>query len=212
MYVSSAPGVIPVSNCFVKCENSSEITFFHNSVKAEGKAAYVSDIRNCIIGKHVPLWYNYLTHAVPDSLPPKSYIVKMKPTSLVISAPIHVASTLVDADKTLTISFIPGKQKRLPYTHAYDEFGNNITSVFTVQINKMDTSLPVELDPFSKYTADFTVILHGIPLHHGITKHSFPNTSAITQTPQLVLQSVDNIDLLLVMNIELQCCPPGYIF
>ena len=76
----------------------------------------------------------------------------------------------------------------------------------------MDTSLPVELDPFTKYTADFTVILHGIPLHHGMAKHSFPNTSAIVQTPQLVLQSVDNIDLLLVMNIELQCCPPGYIF
>ena len=212
MYVSSAPGVMPVSNCFVKCENGSEITFFHNSAKAEGKAAYISDIRNCIIGKHVPLWYNYLTHAVPDSLPPKSFIVKMKPTSLIMSGPIHVASTLVNLDKSLTIHFIPGKQKRLPYTHAYDEFGNNITSVFTVQINKMDTSLPVELNPFSKYTADFTVILHGIPLHHGMAKHSFPNTSAITQTPQLVLQSIDNIDLLLVMNIELQCCPPGYIF
>ena len=31
-------------------------------------------------------------------------------------------------------------------------------------------------------------------------------------TPQLVLQSVDNSNLMLIMNIELQCCPPGYIY
>ena len=38
------------------------------------------------------------------------------------------------------------------------------------------------------------------------------NRSAVVRPPQLVLQSLDNKDLLLVMNIELQCCPPGYIF
>ena len=91
----------------------------------------------------------------------------------------------------------------------------SISSVFSVLINKMDYPLPVEPDPFSKYTSDFTVILHGIPQQHGMAKHflnNTSNTSAVARPPQLVLQSVDNTDLLLVMNIELQCCPPGYIF
>ena len=130
--------------------------------------------------------------------------------------PSHVAGGTVDLNKPLTVHFIPGKQKSLPYSHAYDDVGSNITSVFTVLINKMDDTILVELNPFSKYTADFTVILHGIPQQHGMANHSFlsntSNTSAVVKPPQLVLQSVDNKDLLLVMDIELQCCPPGYIY
>ena len=132
----------------------------------------------------------------------------------IASGPNHVNGPSVNSSKPLTISFIPGKQKRLPYTHAYDEFGSNISSVFTVLINKMDDSVPVELDPFSKYTADFTVILHGIPQQHSRAKEfcNTTNTSVVGKPSQLVLQSVDNKDLLLVMDIELQCCPPGYVF
>ena len=214
IYVSSAPSVVPVSNCFLQGDSSTVISFKSNSAKAEGHSAYISDTRlNCIFQSRINIWrYSNQTYVFPVPTPSTFLYGKEKLRSEIVSAPIHVTSTLVNLDKSLTIPFIPGKQKRLPYTHAYDELGNNITSVFAVQINKMDTSPPVELNPFSKYTADFTVILHGIPLHHGMAKHSFPNTSAITQTPQLVLQSVDNIDLLLVVNIELQCCPPGYIF
>ena len=214
IYVSSAPGVVPVSNCFLQRESSTVISFKSNSAKAEGQSAYISDTRlNCILQSRINIRrYSNQTYVLPVPMPSTFLYGKEKLRSEIVSAPIHVTSTLVNLDKSLTIPFIPGKQKRLPYTHAYDAFGNNITSVFTVQINKMDTSPPVELNPFSKYTADFTVILHGIPQQHGMAKHSFTNTSAIIQTPQLVLQSVDNIDLLLVMNIELQCCPPGYIF
>ena len=115
------------------------------------------------------------------------------------------------------IYFTPGKQKRVPYTYAEDEFGNTIRSLFAVLINKMEDSISMELDLFSKYTADFTVILHGIPQQHGMANRYFcsntSNTSAaVARPPQLVLQSMDNIDPLLVMNIKLLCCPPGYIF
>ena len=110
--------------------------------------------------------------------------------------------------------FIPGIRKQLPYKHAYDKLGNVINTVFTVQIISQGATALAQLDPFSKYTADFTVLLHGGPLHHGRLNHSFNaiagNTSGIA-TP-LVLQSVDNTDLLLVMTIEFQYCPPGYIF
>ena len=221
IYVSSAPGMVPVSNCFFRGEIGSVLAVIANSANADGQSAYVSDIRNCLYhqsiwkyaANYAPPWFIQLNRTMEFELFTGYDIFNEdKPITVVMSGPSHVASTLVNADKSLTIPFIPGKQKRLPYTHAYDAFGNNISSVFAVQINKMDTSLPVEMNLFSKYTADFTVILHGIPLHHGMAKHSFPNISSINQTPQLVLQSVDNIDLLLVMTIELQCCPPGYIF
>ena len=84
-----------------------------------------------------------------------------------------------------------------------------------MQINTPKPTANVQLNPFSKYTADFTVILHGIPLKHGRAKHLFTSNESNTTenaTPQLVLQSVDNGNVVLVMNIELQCCPPGYIY
>ena len=132
----------------------------------------------------------------------------------IMSGPNHASSVSDDLKKPATLHFIPGKQKKLTNTHAYDVFDNAISSLFSVLINKMDDAITVELDSFSKYTADFTVILHGIPQQHGMANHPHNRSEglAVVRPPQLVLQSVDNTDLLLVMNIELDCCPPGYIF
>ena len=247
IYANSAPGVVPVSNCFLQIdqlqdeeENRGAINFSGNSAKAEGRSVYVSEIRNCFSGNtlknittnfalHHPEVYvisislvrqvifTFTYHMLPQysNLTSKQYI-QMLIQQEIASGPNYVGGATVDLSKPQTISFIPGKQKRLPYTHVYDEFGSNISSVFTVLINKMDDSVPVELDPFSKYTADFTVILHGIPQQHGMANYSFPgnttNTSALGKPPQLVLQSVDNKNLLLAMNINIRCCPPGYVF
>ena len=247
IYANSAPGVVPVSNCFLQIdqlqdgeENRGAINFSGNSAKAEGQSVYVSEIRNCFSGNtlkyittnfalhHPEVYYisislvrqvifTFTYHMLPQysNLTSKQYI-QMLMQQEIASGPNYVGGATVDLSKPLTISFIPGKQKRLPYTHVYDEFGSNISSVFTVLINKMDDSVPVELDPFSKYTADFTVILHGIPQQHGMANYSFPgnttNTSALGKPPQLVLQSVDNKNLLLAMNINIRCCPPGYVF
>ena len=240
IYASSAPGGVPVSDCFLQYDqgvnNTGSFVFVKNSAKAEGQSVYVSDVQNCLSdrkGKNVTknisefsevftlsqfdikhFNFTYVYDKDQSNCCNTSWTRTMQ--NEVMSGPKHVTGANVDPDKPLTAHLIPGEQKRLPYSRAYDEFGNNISSVFSVLINKMDGSLPVELDPFSKYTDDFTVILHGIPQQHGMANHSFPsntsNTSAVVRPPQLVLQSVDNTDLLLVMNIELQCCPPGYIF
>ena len=246
IYVSSAPLVVPVSNCFLQhdqewgnCRGS--FVFRGNSAKAEGQSIYVSDIRNCFsqnmqknISSDLTVYPNYhrisstlvrqvnfTFNSIDNSVLDNSHLTSRAYSLIVVqmeiaSGPIHVGGATVDLSKPLTLHFIPGKQKQLPYTHAYDELGSTMNSVFTVLINKMDDSIPVELNPFSKYTADFTVILHGIPQQHGMANHSFSsntsNTSAVVKPPQLVLQSVDNKDLLLVMNIELQCCPPGFIY
>ena len=254
IYVSSAPGVVPVSNCFLQHDHEWEenrgalILFLANTAKAEGQSIYVSDIRNCLSGStlnqknittNIAMYpvkflvsssfvrqvnftfmsYNlHSRHASPlytSNLTSRQYRLNILQKE-VVSGPRHVGGATMDLSKPLTMCFIPGKQKRLPYTHAYDDLGSTVSSVFTVLIDKVNDSVHVDLDPFSKYTADFTVILHGVPQQHGMATHSFSsntsNTSAIVNPPQLVLQSVDNKDLLLVMYIELQCCPPGYIY
>ena len=258
IYASSAPGVVPASDCFLQYDQGEEnrgVFIFHgNTAKAEGQSVYVSDIRNCFSGRtlnniathlvndpiedmyHVSstfvrqvyftftfdrtLYDTYYRHHLPlniSQLTSREYRLQVMKTEI-MSGPYHVSSTNIDRSKPLTLFFTPGKQKRLPYTAAYDELGSAISSVFTVLINKVDNSMPVELDSFSKFTDDFTVILHGIPQQHGMAYQSFKfprgtdNRSAVVRPPQLVLQSLDNKDLLLVMNIELQCCPPGYIF
>ena len=226
IYANSAPGVVPVSNCFLQIdqlqdgeENRGAIIFRGNSAKAEGQSVYVSEIRNCFSGNtlknittnfalHYPkvndisislvsqviFTFAYCTLSTHVFLSPQCLNVTSKEYGQMLmqqeiaSGPNYVGGATVDLSKPPTISFIPGKQKRLPYTHVYDEFGSNISSVFTVLINKMDDSVPVELDPFSKYTADFTVILHGIPQRHGMANYSFPgnttDTSAVGTPPQ----------------------------
>ena len=244
IYASSALGVVPVSECFLQEdelqeeENSGVLAFGDNSANAEGLSVYVSDVRKCLdqgngknVNKNAHPWSHILLNAAYDNEQVFesnfTYIYNKEKTSNdseswrkrmkeeVMSGPSHVAGTLEHLDK-LTIQCIPGKQVRLPYTYTYDQLGSIISSVFAVLINKLDDSIPVELHPFSKFTADFTVILHGIPQQHGKAKHFFPsntnNTSAVVRPPQLVLQSLDNKELLLVMNIQLLCCPPGYIF
>ena len=97
---------------------------------------------------------------------------------------MSVLSLLTYTNQWPWVSYLTNR-KRLLYTHAFDLFhiGNNIRSVFSVlTINKNNISLPVELDPFSKYTADFTVILHGIPQQHGMA--TIP--SLATQTTHLL--------------------------
>ena len=241
IYASSAPGVVPVSDCFLQYEYREDssagncIVLGNNSAKAEGESVYVSDSRNCFslsirknASRNVPPG-PHLHLSLSNSDTYQSNLTYMYDTDQssndeeieaikqeVISGPRHVAGAFIDGNKSLTIHFIPGKPKKLPYTYTYDDFGNVISSVFTVLINRMNDTIQVEHNPFSKFTVDFTVILHGIPQQHGMANHSFPsntiNTSAVVRPPQLILQSVDNTDLLLVMNIEVQCCPPGYIF
>ena len=122
--------------------------------------------------------------------------------------PNHIDGTS-DHLTTITVQFIPGIQKQLPFAHAYDRLGNVINTVFTAQIISEEVPATVQLNPFSKYTADFTVIVHGIPLQHGMFfRFNASNTSGTM--PLLVLQSVDNKYLQVAMFVELQCCPPGY--
>ena len=241
IYASSAPGVLPVSNCFLQYDQewneiSGAFVFDTNSADVAGLSLYMSDARNCYSqttrknhSTNLAPYSDWLTFSVFDIQHFNfSFIYPAndseRRTNLqweIMSGISYMDSATLFADlngnmtKHNIIHFIPGKPRQLPYTCAYDQFGNIITPVFAVLINKMDDSLPVELNSFSKYIDDFVVILHGIPQQHGMANHSFPSntsyTSAVVRPPQLVLQSVDNTDLLLVMNIELQCCPPGYI-
>ena len=213
------------------------IFFQNNSAKHEGQSIFISDAENCFgYGKLTLYFYptafnsTYVLN-LRFQRTDKFYTGQTcyadgvhyrfcngtSNTSIdilpqVVSGPDHVDGAPVDLDNPLTVQFIPGKQKQLPHKQAYDILGNVINTVFTVQIITEEPTTDVQLNPFSKYTADFTVILHGIPLTHGMAKHLTIGNIGSTATPQLILQSVDNSNLMLVMNIELQCCPPGYIY
>ena len=129
--------------------------------------------------------------------------------------PHHVDGAPDKLSAAVNVQFIPGIPKQLPYMHAYDKLGNVIKTVFTVQVISQEATVaaPVELDPLSHYTDNFIVILHGVPLQHGMFNSFSSDTSSTSAAePLLVLQSVDNKHLILVMTIKLQCCPPGYIF
>ena len=135
----------------------------------------------------------------------------------VLFHPHHVDGDTDNLSAAVNVQFIPGITKQLSYRRAYDKLGNVIKTVFTVQVISQEATVaaPVELDPLSHYTDNFIVILHGVPLQHGMfNKHSFSSDTSSTSAsePLLVLQSVDNKHLILVMTIKLQCCPPGYIF
>ena len=135
----------------------------------------------------------------------------------VLFHPNHVDGPPDRVSGVVNVQFTPGIPKQLPYRHAYDKLGNVIKTAFTVQIISQQATVaaPVELDVLSQYTDNFIVILHGVPLQHGMfNKHSFSSGTSNTSTaePLLVLQSVDNKHLILVMKIQLQCCPPGYVF
>ena len=225
----------------------SGIAFLDNSAQHEGQSVYLSESESCFnnvtknrfIGLQAQSSYNFayeryaygnrtLLTLFPLCTGDSRIYIRCNATEPgntthaefhpIVSRPDHVDGTSVDINNPPTIQFIPGKQKQLPHKHAYDRLGNVITTVFTVQINTPKPTADVQLNPFSKYTADFTVILHGIPLKHGSTKHDFSTTNESNTTgdttprDQLVLESVDNSNLMLVMNIELQCCPPGYIY
>ena len=244
IYVHSTTHAVPRVRCFLQHQHGQKmeldnygIVFQKNSAKHEGQSVYKSEAENCF-GSNLkliflePLHFNITNFDIQKMYRLakvllsnySSNITHLKDISThnasidalpqVVSSPDHVDGRPVDLDNPFTVKFIPGKQKQLPHKHAYDKLGNAVNTVFTVQIITEELTTNVHLNPFSKYTADFTVILHGIPLTHGMANLSITNESNTTAnaTPQLVLQSVDNTNLLLIVNIELQCCPPGYIY
>ena len=67
IYASSAPGVVPVSDCFLQYdqgeENKCVFSYFGNTAKGEGQSVYVSDIQNCFSGRTLK---NITTHLIND--------------------------------------------------------------------------------------------------------------------------------------------------
>ena len=219
------------------------IMFANNSAKLEGQSLYITDPQSCfnssvtnqlLFAKYACLASNstrcvYQFYQFSEKDQERTFVkcasINLNPLTCSKSEkflpvdretllhPNHVDGASPSMSP-VAVQFFPGLQKLLPYTHAYDRLGNVINTAFTVQIISQEPTAKVQLNLFSKYTADFRVILHGIPPQHGRFNHFLEANSTNTSgsVPLLVLQSVDNKNLVLVMAIELQCCPPGYIF
>ena len=200
------------------------ITFTNNWARVEGNSIYVTDIKTCLQSRLSSKFKDYSSRNNTDShifasspfcfIPAGcastcEQVTKESHCSThgeVVSGPSQVQGSSSTLCQTKT--FIPGKETTPLFGTVSDDIGNNVSSVFTVQVTPQNSSIKV--NPFSKFTSDFRVILHGTPLNQ--TSVLMTNSSGVQKRATLILQSVDNSNLLILVDIEMQCCPPGYIF
>ena len=201
------------------------ITFINNWAGVEGNSIYVTDIKTClqirVLSSSVNKYSstnNTINHIFEFS-PPFCFIpagcastceqgTNTSHCSIhgeVVSVPSQVEGSSSMLHQTRT--FIPGKETS-PLFIVKDDIGNVANSVFTIQVIPKNSAIIV--NPFSKFTSDFRVILHGTPLNQ--TSIPLTNSSRLQGVATLVIQSVDNSTFLVLVDIEMQCCPPGYIF
>ena len=200
------------------------ITFINNWAGVEGNSIYVTDIKTCLQSiesssvNEYSSTNNTINHIFASS-PPFCFIpagctstceqgTNTSHCSIhgeVVSVPSQVEGSSSMLRQTRT--FIPGKETS-PLFIVKDDIGNVASSVFTVQVIPKNSAIKV--NSFSKLTSDFRVILHGTPLNQ--TSIPLTNSSGLQGVATLVIQSVDNSTFLVLVDIEMQCCPPGYIF
>ena len=217
-----------VATCFLKFDNFESkrlnITFLNNFARMEGHSIYVTDIKICqqsqlFKGLEVVSTRNNTINHIFEFSPFCFIPVGCASTceqgtneyhcsthGQVVSAPSQVegSSSMLRQTK----AFIPGKETSPLFETVKDDIGNVVSTVFTVQIVPKDSAIKV--NPFSNFTSDFRIILHGTPLNQ--TSIPLTNSSRLHEVATLILQSVDNSDLLALVDIEMHCCPPGYIF
>ena len=203
------------------------ISFINNSAGQEGNSVYISDALTCmpsltdhdVVGgvylvnsTEVLKWSNVF-HYIPQGC--SVYNTSCDLSEEVASGPSSIQCRAeVNVNGLATFTVIPGKETQLPVDGVLDDYDNKIQSVFSVQLLNPHGALNLSVDPFSRYTSDFKVILRGIPktyiLH--LSNHFPASTRNATaaDSPQLFLQSVENEKLVLAGNVELQCCPAGY--
>ena len=203
------------------------ISFINNSAGQEGNSVYISDALTCmpsltdhdVVGgvhlvntSEVLKWSNVF-HYIPQGC--SVYNTSCDLSEEVASGPSSIqcrAEGNVNGLATFTV--IPGKETQLPVDGVLDDYDNNIQSVFSVQLLNPHGVLNLSVDPFSRYTSDFKVILRGIPNTYisDLSDQSTASTRNATaaDSPQLFLQSVENEKLVFAGNVELQCCPAGY--
>ena len=210
---------------FVDSFKSLNITFLNNFARMEGHSIYVTDIKTCRKSEEVFGFEEYTTRNITinhifASSPPFCFIpagctstCEQSTNTSHCSAHgqvVTVPSQVEGSSSMLrqTKAFIPGKETSPLFETVKDDIGNVVSAVFTVQIIPKDSAIKV--NPFSKFTSDFRIILHGTPINQ--TSIPLTNSSRLHEVATLILQSVDNSNLLTLVDIEMQCCPPGYIF
>ena len=230
---------ISVQNCFLQYHSQENatfspqlwenvgISFVNNSAGQEGNSVYISDALTCmpsltdhdVVGgvhlansSEVLKWSNVF-HYLP--LGCSVYNTSCDLSEEVASGPSSIQCRAeVNANGLATFTVIPGKETQLPVDGVLDDYDNKIQSVFSVQLLNPHGALNLSVDPFSRYTSDFKVVLRGIPKTYivHLSNHSPASTRNATavDSPQLFLQSVENEKLVLAGNVELQCCPAGY--
>ena len=202
------------------------ITFINNRARAEGNSIYLTDIKTCLQSRMTNEYEDHRSRSntndhIFTSSPPFCFIpAGCASTCELISEESHCSAhreVVSGPSQVLEYSFsmlrqaktfIPGKETTSLFGEVIDDIGNIVRSFFTVQVSPQNSSIKV--DPYSKFSSSFRVILHGAPSNQ--TSILPTNSSDLHGKATLTLQSVDNTSLLILVDIEMQCCPPGYIY
>ena len=189
IYVDASYGPrTSVQNCFLQYHfqehptfspqlwENVRISFVNNSAVQEGNSVYIADAMTCmpsltdhdvVGGVHlvnsteVLKWSNVF-HYIPQGCP--VYNTSCDLSEEVASGPSSIQCRAeVNVNGLATFTVIPGKETQLPVDGVLDDYDNNIQSVFSVQLLNPHGALNLSVDPFSRYTSDFKVILRGIP-------------------------------------------------
>ena len=223
VYVDSSPGPARTQqSCFIQLYDDASLPFFYwadinfdfreNVALLEGQDIYASEIGGCFTYPITSFQgFNEDDLAFLGCAKDGGYVSCTFPG--IVAGPSIISSSNssgkeVEGNSILQVQFVPGREKQLPFDLVKDSQGNIVHTIFTVQVQRGGSNYSVIVHPFSQYTSNFRVILNGLP--YGSLAYSTLNKTSVSR-PQLVLQSVDNRELVLKADIELLCCPPGYI-
>ena len=197
------------------------ISFINNSAGQKGNSVYISDALTCmpsltdhdvvggvhLVNSSEVLQWSNVFHYIPQGCSVYNASCDLSEEVASGSSSIQCRAE-VNVNGLATFTVIPGKETQLPVDGVLDDYDNKIQSVFSVQSLNPHGALNLSVDPFSRYTSNFKVILRGMPNTY-ISDLSDQSTTSV-DSPQLFLQSVENEKLVLAGNVELQCCPAGY--
>ena len=234
IYVCTAPGETSITDtCFLQYTDASlhpkewqnvTLEFIDNKADIEGDSIYIRQGRTCLPPRldketvtetqQILRWrpvFNFSSQECTEENDENCL------RGAVVSGPAHVEYTVkaeeINGRSNLRFhSFLPGKLSELPVREVLDIFNQTSHAVFVVSlVPGRNSNHTVRVDPFTTFTTNFNVKLEGTPF--GLpTDEVSNNVSLWEDLPRLVLQSRINPELFSYFAVNLECCPPGFIF
>ena len=186
------------------------VSFINNVAMWKGHVLFATSLRNCFWGKAYgpsrestesklkvftsPRVFHYIP---PRNASRNSNDMATGAASISYYPPSHM-------NTMHRITFIPGKLEDLSdkFRVSNDFNRSSRFSPFSVQLYQHNQN-QLKLKEENRFTDTFEVELHGCPFDH---------CSGHKQKPILVLQSLEDYTVTYKVEIDMSCCPPGFLY